>query len=149
MAWAKAIGCLGPFSKDLTWLPAGPTSSWEYHWVVLKAIFIGITDGFHGIFVDVPCLNNLVHVQDLGHLVVLLLLLFTRICVRAFSLKVPVAVVTQPKATFQHLWDIADTGIDVVNLFKAGGSDSIWQLVEGLYAGLPLCKLDLAGDSRC
>jgi len=70
--------------SDLTWLPAGPTSSWEYHWVVLKAIFIGITDGFHGIFVDVP-----------------------------------VAVVTQPKATFQHLWDIADTGIDVVNLFKA------------------------------
>ncbi|CAE7646273.1 KEA2 [Symbiodinium sp. CCMP2456] len=69
---------------DLTWLPVGPTSSWEYHWVVLKAIFIGITDGFHGIFVDVP-----------------------------------VAVVTEPKATFRHLWNIADTGIDVVNLFKA------------------------------
>lgn len=70
--------------SDLTWLPVGPTSSWEYHWVVLKAIFIGISDGFHGIFVDVP-----------------------------------VAVVTEPKATFRHLWNIADTGIDVVNLFKA------------------------------
>ncbi|CAJ1417007.1 unnamed protein product [Effrenium voratum] len=41
--------------SDLSWMDdAGPLSVWPYHWAVIKAIFAGLTDGFHGVFVEVP-----------------------------------------------------------------------------------------------
>ena len=45
---SAAVWC----AKDLDWLPVGPLSSWTYHWILLKAVCEGITDGFRGIFVD-------------------------------------------------------------------------------------------------
>ncbi|CAE7543828.1 KEA2 [Symbiodinium natans] len=87
--------------SDLAWLPAGPISTWQYHWVVLQAVFEGVTDGFRGIFVDVP-----------------------------------VALVTAPKSTAKHVWDIAEKGIDVVNLFKADRRESPTEpLDDGQFKG--------------
>lgn len=40
--------------SDLDWLPTTPLSTWSYHWCVLKAVCGGITDAFHGVFVEVP-----------------------------------------------------------------------------------------------
>ncbi|CAK9022639.1 unnamed protein product [Durusdinium trenchii] len=40
--------------SDLSWLPTTAMSAWPYHWCIIKAVCAGITDAFHGLFVEAP-----------------------------------------------------------------------------------------------
>ena len=40
--------------SDVRWLPTTALSTWSYHWCIVRAVCHGITDAFHGVFVEVP-----------------------------------------------------------------------------------------------